>query len=584
MLLALTSLGAWWEKDEEILLLGPWCAPYDKREKLESLRWRMLPSPWEDRDRLSAASEYVGEVYRRLLPKLSAQLDQVLGVQEPLAHWRVLIGPWLLHFVHSLYDRYVHLLDALSFVPHLRASVLAESCFRTPRTTREALTWLPHDDHYNWQLFSELLALMPQSSGVPVTHDPNIRIPLTSRRGPSRLRRWTGRAHAGVLGTLGRRRRAWLTGITASRSSLLGLAVRSRLQIIPASMVDIVGADAREATESDRRRQRLGELTADDDFEAICIRLLARHLPAVYLESYHDARRTVRRWYPRTPSLLVTETEWFMNETYKYVIADAMARGSRLVTVQHGGYYGYTRPMPFEDLEREIGQVFLVWGWADRQPSLGNLPHPIVSQRPKPLRPGGRILFAVHEAERYLYRLGATGAGSLWEPQWQWQVRFMNGLPAALRQRVAVRPPPQDIGQCVNQRLRDQFPEISVDRSSGFKQSATRSRLIVLERPGTCLLESLAMNHPTVVFWEPTLWNLRDAATPYFEALRNAGILWESPEAAAAHVAAVYHDPSTWWDTESVQAARGAFVERFALARRDWPSRWIEAICEQLSA
>lgn len=587
MILALTALGDWWEKDEELLLLGPWCVPYGNRKKLESLRWRMLPSPWEDRQRLHAASVYADEVYRRLLPHVSARLNQALGVQEPLAYWRLLIGPWLLHFVHSLYDRHAHLSDALSFAPDLRTAVLAERCFRTPPTTRDALTWLPTDDHYNWQLLSEVLGLM----GETTTHQPRgkrtvdttfVRAPLPRRT--TRIRRCIGLAQARVLRTQTGGRRAWLTGITASRPSLLGLALRSGLQLVPAPVADVLGDRPYEPV-WDERRSSLSEVPASDDFEAVCARMLPRHLPTIYLEGYHDARRTTRNLYPYTPSLLVTETEWYMNETYKHLAADALGRGARLVTAQHGGYYGYASLMPFEAVEREIGHSFFAWGWADGQPQLRNVPHPIVSRHPPRRRAlSTRMLFAVHVAERYLYRLAPPWPGSLWEPQRRWQELFVGALPAQLRRHLALRPPPREMGQSVRQRLCDRYPEITIDSCAEYKQSVARSRLTILERPGTCFLESLAMNGPTVLFWDPTLWNFRGEAVPYLDALRRVGILWDSPEGAAGHVEAVYADPATWWNSAPVQAARGAFAERFALARRDWPGCWIRAVRAELSA
>ena len=181
-------------------------------------------------------------------------------------------------------------------------------------------------------------------------------------------------------------------------------------------------------------------------------------------------------------------------------------------------------------------------------------------------------------------RLGSTVGGSLWEPQWKWQDRFVDALPGPVRQMLVLRAPPSDLGQCVGQRRVDRYPGIATDVYAKFKESVARSRLTVLERPGTCLLECLAMNGPTVLFWDPTLWDFRDEARPCIDALRSAGILWDAPESAAAHVAAVYDDPDAWWNSDSVQKARTAFVERFALSRSDWMRQWKRALCEELVA
>jgi putative transferase (TIGR04331 family) len=544
----------------------------------------MCPSPWADPERLFNAAVHADKVYQRLLPLLADRLNQACGVREPLAYWRLLVGPWLLHFVHALYDRYVHLSDTVSRVDGVRTAVLSEECFRTPNTTGDALRWLTQDDHYNWQLFSELLELMGTNvarsvstiSAVAAPPRPRVREGISRAEGLARL---AGERALRLLGGTGR---VWLTEITASRSSLLRLAVHSRFRVIPVPVADELSG---RVVEPDResRRGTIGELSDSDDFEMMCSRMLLRHLPTIYLESYGQARRAVQQRYPRLPSVLASETGWYTNETFKYLAAEAVVCGTRLVTIQHGSNYGLARSMQVEAFESTIGDAYFVWGWANGRPSFRNIPHPIVSQLPGRW-PGRRtrILFAPNFAERYVHRLGATPGGSLWEPQWQWQGRFVGALPARLRRLVTLRPPRVEVGQAVRERLCDRYPELTVDACVRFKPSVARSRLTILDRLGTGALESLAMNSPTVLFWDPNLWSFRDEASPFVDALRQVGVLWHSPESAAAHVAAVYDDPDAWWHGESVQKARAAFVERFAMSRPDWMRQWKLNLCNEL--
>lgn len=70
---------------------------------------------------------------------------------------------------------------------------------------------------------------------------------------------------------------------------------------------------------------------------------------------------------------------------------------------------------------------------------------------------------------------------------------------------------------------------------------------------------------------------------PYFEDLRAVGVLWDSPEKAAAKVAAVYDDPRQWWESGPVRAARQRFVDRYAAGRADWISLWRDALNTELA-
>jgi putative transferase (TIGR04331 family) len=111
-----------------------------------------------------------------------------------------------------------------------------------------------------------------------------------------------------------------------------------------------------------------------------------------------------------------------------------------------------------------------------------------------------------------------------------------------------------------------------------------RARLVVIDHPVTSMLESLAADIPTILFWNPRLWEMRPAAEPYFEALRSASILHDSPEAAAAHFSSVVDDVQAWWQGVAVQQAREAFSRQFALTARNWPTAWLAGIRAEVTA
>ena len=89
MFLATTALSEFWDKDQEIICLGPWCLPYDRRSEWCSLNYHVLPSPWDDRERFYKAAQYLDEGYERLLEQLAGYLawTPVLApTDRPMAH------------------------------------------------------------------------------------------------------------------------------------------------------------------------------------------------------------------------------------------------------------------------------------------------------------------------------------------------------------------------------------------------------------------------------------------------------------------------------------------------------------------
>ena len=88
---------------------------------------------------------------------------------------------------------------------------------------------------------------------------------------------------------------------------------------------------------------------------------------------------------------------------------------------------------------------------------------------------------------------------------------------------------------------------IENEYEKSFNDSIANSRLVVSTYNATTFLETMALNIPTVIFWNPKHWELRDEAIDDFEDLKRVGILYHSPEACAKHVSAIWSDVSSWW-------------------------------------
>jgi putative transferase (TIGR04331 family) len=97
------------------------------------------------------------------------------------------------------------------------------------------------------------------------------------------------------------------------------------------------------------------------------------------------------------------------------------------------------------------------------------------------------------------------------------------------------------------------------------------------------MLETFVSNVPTILFCDPHNWEPRDEGEPYYASLRRIGVLWDSPEAAAGKLEAVYDEPWAWWGSEEVQEVRQNFVERYAYARKDWARCWAESLKREVA-
>ena len=144
------------------------------------------------------------------------------------------------------------------------------------------------------------------------------------------------------------------------------------------------------------------------------------------------------------------------------------------------------------------------------------------------------------------------------------QCAFIENLPAHIREALTVRLYSQDYGWDQVSRWRDHFPNLPLDEGqSDINNLIRKSRLYISTYNATTYLESFTMNVPTVIFWNPNHWELRDSAIPYFEELKRVGIFHETPESAAHHVAAIWNDIDAWWASPAVREVLELFKQRY---------------------
>ena len=154
--LATTALEEFWDTSQRLLFLGHWCCRYSRKGRWQAPENRVMPSPWDDPDRFRQAYDYLNEVYERALTCLTGTMNDIHRTRHSERYWRILLGPWLLHYLQVLYDRYISLVEAFKKYPDLTTMGLSKECFVTPRDTRECIDLLL-EDHYNLQIITRIL-------------------------------------------------------------------------------------------------------------------------------------------------------------------------------------------------------------------------------------------------------------------------------------------------------------------------------------------------------------------------------------------------------------------------------------------
>ncbi len=555
MLLAATALTEFWG-DGAILRLGPWC---------KSERGRRAPDPWADRARLHAACGGAQELLERLLPELGAGLSALHGEKLPPEYWKVLLAPWLSRFIHLVWDRYERLRLAFEAEPGLDAVLLDEADFTTARGLQHFQD-LGFSDEYNLQIISQLIDLQRQDFPRrcltrPAPEFPDRTRPCGARALDAAVRAASPRILVAELFPRRAQNVRLLARLAGKAGPFLGA-------LPPPPAADLA------------RRAKLTIARKGAGPEAAVRALLARHVPTLYVEGFATARAATRSGWRRAPDVLVSSTGWLFDEAFKFAAAEFSLSGTTRVGWQHGGGYGVDLDTPTESLERLLVDRFVTWGWTSDAPGAKTVPLPnphIEDFRARGLSAGPRrdLLFVTNGFPLFPYLLYNWPIGWQVEDDFERQRRFILALPEAARKALVLRLYPLERGWNARERIESGLPAMRRDNSGSMAGALSRAKLAVFDHVGTSFSEALAHGTPTMALRNPAVSPFRPEAEPLAARLKEAGLLYDSPDEAAKAAARLLPDVTTWWEGAAARGAREAWLTSHGRSG-DWSAPWAD--------
>jgi putative transferase (TIGR04331 family) len=522
---------------------------------------------WDDRGKLYRDYCKLSALYERILVEVADRLNEIHHVNHSLRYWRILIGPWLGYFIQMVFDRWEMIQSAVKHYKISGARVIDDDLSRLVPNDMDDFHRLFLSDQWNQAIYGYLLEHWTEVNCEHVTsHSPasaTIDASYPQVNIKRRIKRFIARIANKILAAWVRQDEAFFIGDYLPL--LQSLALQCRLGQIPRLWRMIATPSV--AGNSESRRWLLRD-SSSNIFEQALRTLIPLQMPTAYLEGYGDLKKQVTRLpWPQCPRFIFTSNSYIADEVFKAWAAEKVEASIPFIIGQHGGSYGIALWSFAEDHQLAISDAWLSWGWEDISNSkikpVGNLK--MIGRR---LRwdPDGYALLVEMAVPRYSYHMFSGTVASQWLGYFDDQSRFVDAMPQNLREKLLVRLYSQDRGWCVKQRWQDRFPKIRLDE--GVKPIASlvkKSRLYISTYNATTFLESLAMNIPTIMFWNQKHWELRTSAQPYFDRLQEVGIFHETPESAAAKVVEVWDDIYHWWHQSKIQEARLYFCNRFSL-------------------
>jgi putative transferase (TIGR04331 family) len=558
-----------WKFDRPVLFLNEWCRLYDRKSVWEGMD-AVVSDPYELKSEQQKKNvAYIQELTGQLLIELSAALNLHHNTNHTLRYWNILLGHWLERYVCIIFDRYYTLDQALSNYEVVATTVLKTSEYSLATTDSLSAIWACNNDIWNHVLCARILSFLGgveiQSKSIETEAEQRFNLDSDVTSGRSFSIKNTIRIITKNITPIFRKQDdAFITStyLPKWREVGLQLALRQFPQIWQSPPLQT-------ATLNRAMRQSLsvgdGSHTG---FERFLRLQLPEMIPICYLEGYNQLCLQVTKLpWPSSPKFIFTSNNFDTDEIFKAWTGLKVEQGVPYFVGQHGANYG-----TFYASEKFPVAVtcdkFFTWGWTNNNPK--NVPAFIFKNAGKKetttSKDGGLLLIQLPA----LHRSGLAdinAAYSDFSKYYEEQFQFVEALPEKIQNKLTVRLHSvwRKFRWFEDLRWNDRCPSVRIETGAANIQTLiSKSRLVVQSYDSTGILETLASNIPIVCFWYGGLNHVLPNAKPYYELLRGAGILADSPEHAALLVAQYWDNIDGWWKSEQVQNARRLFCEQYA--------------------
>ena len=554
-----------WKFDRSVLFLGEWCRLYDRSALWTSMDAEVAAPFGLETEKKSNNINYVQALSATLLNELSVALNAFHNTNYTSRYWNILLGHWLQRYVNVCFNRYFTIEQALRTYNITSITAFNWSDYSLATSDSLSFIWASNNDVWNSMLYARTLQYIGcknvELDSVHITNEEVFKQTQSSATAHHLSIKWLIKAFGYyIFPRLSKSNDAFI--INSYFPKWQGIKLQLALgqwpqfwKSPPLTAVSKVVAECRKFTISSE---------CHIGFEQFVRDLLPDIIPVCYLEGYAELNQQIELLpWPSKPKFIFTSNNFDTDEVFKAWAAIKAVQGVPYFTGQHGNNYGTVLGSQ-NWAEQATADKFFSWGWTNGNTK--NIPAFVfkIAHQPRETKSDGGLLLIELCVPHLLCSGDAYYEFGIYQEQ---QFRFVEALPRKIQNELTVRlyGAWRDMRWSDDKRWNDRIPSVHLEKGkASIQKLIASSRLVVHSYDSTGILEGLASNIPTLCFWNGGLDHLLPSAKPYYELLRGAGILADTPEQAALLVVRYWDNIDEWWESEQVQNARRLFCEQYA--------------------
>ena len=564
----------YWDLSKPLLFCGEWCINKNNEELLKEKNYKILNDKVFQKNFNLSQISFCDQVYENLLKEISIVLNKFHGINWSFKAWRIVIGPWLNRYIAIINNR-LNLLTAshkdyeISFkdIDFNNNSLIS---FDIRDFTDKAV-----NHEWNEKLLRRLNTIY-LSNNFNKGYLNDIKF--------EKFNKTIDNKHSIFKDFIKCKLNSFWNFFPLTRfndfffhkiyigSFFTSFKLFVGLKNFPVKY--FISEKRFKANFEIEIRKKLSINYDVNSFNEKVIRfLLVETLPTIYLEGFKDVLKSIKKMnLPTSPRKIFT-SNCSQDSIFKFWLAEAVNKGSKLIHGQHGAAYGMIIEHSNLKHELSICDKYISWGWNSKNKNgdriLKGVALPIIKEKIKKRKLNDQILIIPTVIDYYLFKNELRRVDKVNEDLLIVN-ELMNNLDKKLLKNLAFKPHPIETRKkkefSYYNHFQKNYPDVKlINHKVSLNKLMNNCKLSIFLYLATPFLENLALNKPSLMIYhygfEETL---NKEAFNQFETLVEAGIIFKNPKEAAKFLNTKDKDElEKWWNCRETQEARKKFVSLY---------------------
>lgn len=548
-------------------------------EELKKLDFEDLDFIWNNTKSVKEGIAFCSDFYSQVLKIVTEELNIIHQTHYETHYYHLVLGNWLQHYIHVLYDKYISLNCAKEKYKNIETVIPSNQSY-VPQDYNDFVSKCFSSDEYNLQLYSEIIKIC----NIKYT-EKELLEPLNTLREYKKdinpKRRILNKLNKIFLmvNKIFHKEYLMLTDIYLKYNmfqNMFKIFFKGKIKYL---FNDLAFEYKFESKIDKNLRNRKILALNKTEFETIFSQLFYKDIPWLFLEGYQDFKSYVLKLPIKKPKVIFSANGIHGNYILKFYLAEYY-KDIKFLYIMHGGY-GFEQYNTPEEYEISCANQYYSIGNPQRS-YLKHLPYMSV-KKTRNIKNDGHILYAISEMSKYVYRIEFHAmSDSYLKYNLNWTKEVLKNLQPDIGIKMRMQSG-QNSFNSLN-KLKEIRPTMNIDDfSNSFDEELKNCKLYITNNIATTFLESMTLNKPTIVMISKNVYLFREISQPFMDMLEECKILHYSYESVISHINKNYNNINEWWLCEETQNSRIRFLDMFMKDDESWINSWIREFDKNLN-